>query len=769
MTQDEFSKQYFHHLNKQQREAAQTVDGAILLLAVPGSGKTTVLVTRLGYMIYCRGIAPGSILTMTYTVAATREMQQRFAAMFGSEYADALEFRTINGLSAKVIDYYSRNHGKRQPFELLDNDRELARITGQIYQRINNEYATESTIKDIRTAITYIKNMMLTKEEIESLDLGVPQMPEIYRQYCEELKRRGQMDYDDQMSYALIILNSFPAVLEYFQEKYRFICVDESQDTSRIQHAIIRRLAQKYNNIFMVGDEDQSIYGFRAASPDALMNFRNDYPNARVLLIEHNYRSTNEIVAAANGFVSKNRFRYQKAILPTRGSGLPIQVIDAVDRSTQFKYLFMVAQTCAIETAVLFRNNDSALPLIDMLERSGIPYNCRPFDGVFFSHRIVVDMTDIINFAYDPRASDAFMRVYYKLVSFLTKKAAIFACEQSKLTGKPILEELVRFPELSRSAHESVINLMTLLPMITESDGAKAIRLIWNVVGYGQYVLANKLDPGKFVTLCMLGEKETSPRDLLRRLTELRDIIQNHTNSSSNQVILSTVHSSKGLEYARVFLLDIFDGVLPSKALPDTSSQEEIKAHEEDRRLYYVGMTRAKDELCLFSCRNTDSEFTSEVFRSLPREVIDSASVMSLFKHGLCDRTYSHNEMGLGTVIAQCGYSVLVEYKTGKLQLLTIPQLFEQRDRTVTYEALPISRPKKSPEPTKKKRKDLSVQETDSLLSKATAGRLITHSKYGRGVITNNDGKFVTIRFDKSGRDKKFDLAVAVQNGLIEL
>lgn len=149
MTHTEFEKKYLLNLNKQQREAVQTIDGAILLLAVPGSGKTTVLVTRLGYMIYCRSITPDSILTMTYTVAATKDMQQRFGSMFGREYADALEFRTINGLSAKVIDYYSRNHGKRQPFELLDSDGELSRLVGQIYQKTNNEYATESTIKHI--------------------------------------------------------------------------------------------------------------------------------------------------------------------------------------------------------------------------------------------------------------------------------------------------------------------------------------------------------------------------------------------------------------------------------------------------------------------------------------------------------------------------------------------------------------------------------------------------------------------------------------------
>lgn len=769
MKPEEFSEKFLTHLNKQQREAAQTVNGAILLLAVPGSGKTTVLVTRLGYMVYCANIDPNSILTMTYTVNATKEMKQRFASMFGGEYADALEFRTINGLSAKIIDYYSRNHGKGQPFELLDNDGELARMVGKIYKKLNDEFATESTIKDIRTGITYIKNMMLTKEEIDSLDVGVAQMPEIYNQYCAELKRRGLMDYDDQMSYALMILNSYPAVLEHFQEKYRYICVDESQDTSKIQHAIIRLLAQKYGNIFMVGDEDQSIYGFRAAYPDALMNFSNDYPNAKVLLIEQNYRSTSEIVDVANTFVSKNRFRYKKSIVPTRGNGLPIQVIDAVDRTTQYKYLFTVAQDCEVETAVLFRNNDSALPLIDMLERNDISYNCRQFDGIFFSHRIVVDITDIINFAYDPHDEDTFMRVYYKFGSPLAKKAATYACEQSKLTGKPILEELVKFPELSSYAKEGVINLLTLLPMITEGSGIKAIQLIWNVAGYGQYVITNKLDAGKFITLCMLGENEASPRDLLRRLKELRDIIQNHANSSSNKLLLSTIHSSKGLEYDRVFLLDIFDGTLPSKSAPDASAQDEIKQYEEDRRLFYVGMTRAKNELYLFNCRNTASAFTSEVLSSLPKEVIDADSVMAIFKQDLCDRKYTHKEKGKGTVIAQCGYSVLVEFENNNLQLLAISQLFEQRDTTIKYEVNPKRKSTKSQEKTERKRIGLSAQEIESLLSKVTTCRTVTHSKFGKGVITKNEGTYVTIRFDGAAGEKKFDLVMTVQNGLIEI
>ena len=170
----------------------------------------------------------------------------------------------------------------------------------------------------------------------------------------------------------------------------------------------------------------------------------------------------------------------------------------------------------------------------------------------------------------------------------------------------------------------------------------------------------------------------------------------------------------------------------------------------------------------MFNCRNIDSVFTSEVLRSLPREVIDADSVMSIFKQGLCDRTYTHKDEGKGTVIAQCGYSVLVEYENDKLQLLTLPQLFEQRDTTVTYEAAPKSKSTKTQERMEKKEKGLSAQEKESLLSKVTVGRTVTHIKFGKGVITKTDGSYVTIRFDGATGEKKFDLVMAVQNGLIE-
>ena len=327
MEKTAFETAHMAALNPQQRAAVAAVDGPVLLLAVPGSGKTTVLITRLGYMTEVCGIAPESILTMTYTVAATQEMRARFAARFGDAEAARMEFRTINGVAARIIALYSRMYGRTPP-DLLQSESDTTPLLLQLWQSINHEYAAESTLKELRTAITYIKNMCLTDAELDELETDLENLPELYRAYQQALKARHKMDYDDQLCFALQILNGAPAVAAAFRKRYRYFCVDESQDTSRVQHEIIRVLAQQSGNLFMVGDEDQSIYGFRAAYPQALMDFEKTYPGARVLLMEENYRSREPILAAANRFVARNRYRRPKTIAPTQGAGEPIRVVE---------------------------------------------------------------------------------------------------------------------------------------------------------------------------------------------------------------------------------------------------------------------------------------------------------------------------------------------------------------------------------------------------------------------------------------------------------
>ena len=315
MKHEEFLQKYCTKLNNEQLTAVQSVEGPTLLLAVPGSGKTTVLVTRLGYMLYVKGINPDNILTVTYTTAATSDMKQRFAKLFVQEpssYADRMEFRTINGICVKILEFYCEKYGKTMD-TLITDEQESIRIFRDIYLRHNSDYPTESDISEMRTLITYCKNMCLTDDEIAELgEKEKVKLSEYYRDYTNVLKTNKLMDYDDQLKNAYIVLKKLPQVLEHFRNKYRYICVDESQDTSKIQHMIIQLLAGPDGNLFMVGDEDQSIYGFRAAYPEALLDFEKNYRNATTLVMHTNYRSGKRIVAAADSFINHNRLRHRK-------------------------------------------------------------------------------------------------------------------------------------------------------------------------------------------------------------------------------------------------------------------------------------------------------------------------------------------------------------------------------------------------------------------------------------------------------------------------
>ncbi len=749
MQQQEFDRIYCRKLNPQQLEAVHSVDGPTLLLAVPGSGKTTVLVNRLGYMLHVRGIDPRCILTMTYTVAATAEMRARFAELFGAENAGLMEFCTINGLATRIIDYYARHHGRAEVPKLIENS-EAAAVVAGLYQQISGEYATDSVIKDIRSAITYIKNMMLSRDELETAELGVDNIQQLYQGYQSALRRQGMMDFDDQLGYALTILRRYANVLEHFQDRFPYICVDESQDTSKIQHEIIKLLAKKYKNIFMVGDEDQSIYGFRAAYPAALLDFEHEYAGARILLMEQNYRSTEEIVYAADAFIAKNKSRHPKRLKAVRGSGAQLRLIDCQNRSMQYAWLFEVARSCSRETAILYRNNDSALPLIDLMERRGISYNCKKLEDSFFSHRVVLDIRDMICFAHEPGDTERFMRVYYKMGQPISRVMAEELCAGCRRTGGSILLELER--SMGGDGSEQLRDIMEA---ITLGTAEQAVMHIWKSLKYSAYAAKNGLDAGKYEILCQLARREKNPMDLLRRLDELRQIVQTHVNSPETKLLLSTIHSSKGLEYERVYLADMFDGILPSKKRSECRTEEELIHYEEDRRIFYVGMTRAKDELFFFSCAGRAGEFVNELAARLPREIVDENDVFAPMKKSLRGRIYSHREKGRGTVSAQCVDMLLISYPGQEPELCSLAKLMAERDVSARY----------APAEVKDERSDYeSLPEIN-----VEPGMTLMHKRFGQGKVIAVQNGIAALSFSQEHGTKKIVLATAFKNGILSI
>lgn len=614
MEWQEFERKFPQKLNKQQKEAVQSVEGPVLLLAVPGSGKTTVLVTRLGYMIYAKGIAPEKILTVTYTVAATEDMAARFASLFGTEMADRLTFKTINGICAGIIHTYGRKTG-RTPFALLNDEKVIADTLAKIYQKTERTYATESDLQTVRTLITYIKNSMLTEAEIRELDKTADmKISAIYKEYNTWLREQKLMDYDDQMVYAYTMLQRFPELLRLYQDKFPYLCVDEAQDTSKIQHAIIALLSSRTENLFMVGDEDQSIYGFRAAYPEALLSFEKNHPGAKVLLMEENFRSGAGIVKAADTFIQKNTLRYKKHMRATKDGEEVVKEIAVKTRDDQYRYLAAVAENCAAAqadnvtgashtVAVLYRDHECALPLIDLLERKEIPYRMRNAEISFFTHRTVLDVLNIMKLAMHPKDAETFLQVYYKINTYIRKEDALQIARISETQDISVWNAAVRYHGLSDYTMSSVQNTRMHMQQLLTERGDKAVKRILYYMGYQEYLERCGLKADKIEILRILGSREDSMAELLQRLRELQDILTRKETDYSCNFILSTIHASKGLEYDTVYLMDVTDGILPAQMLknPEKASREERETYEEERRLFYVGATRAKSELYVFT------------------------------------------------------------------------------------------------------------------------------------------------------------------------
>ena len=622
MTWTEFTSRFPIQLNQQQESAVQSVEGPVLLLAVPGSGKTTVLVTRLGYMIFCKGIAPERILTVTYTVAATKDMAERFACRFGAQMAGRLEFRTINGICARVIQYCSWKSG-RTAFSLLTDEKRIAAMLAGIYQRIEHSYPTESDLQNVRTLITFIKNRMLGEEEIRTLEKDAEiQLLRIYKAYNAELREHQLMDYDDQMVYAYTMLQRFPWLREHFQQQYPYICVDEAQDTSKIQHAIIALLASRTENLFMVGDEDQSIYGFRAAYPDALLEFEQHHPGARVLLMEENFRSDASIVRAADRFIQKNTLRHEKHMQPARPQQREIREIPLASRKAQYSYLLKVAEDCTSQTAVLYRDHECSLPLIDLLERNGVPYKMRNADIGFFTNRVVLDICNIIRLAENPLNTELFMQLYYKLGTYLRKQDAQSIADISQLEGLSVWDVALKHGGLNAYTKGKVRAIQTHMRNLRKESAGRAVYRIVEYMGYREYMERSEIKDTKLDILRILADQEDSPRHLVDRLEKLRQVLKEKSSERDCPFILSTIHASKGLEYDSVYLLDVIDGVLPAQIPKDLKKAEkaELEAYEEERRLFYVGITRAKDQLYVFTMKTQHSSFCDELFQRMPKK-----------------------------------------------------------------------------------------------------------------------------------------------------
>lgn len=619
-----FKQRYDIELSRQQERAAQVVDGATLLVAVPGSGKTTVIVARLGYLALERGIAPESIACITYTNAAADEMRTRFSKKFGRpDVAGRITFCTINKLAKDIYEDSCRRKGE-VPRRV--DPKAVRAILLDACRRARGGYVSEGDLVELENAIAYVKNMMLLDdvEAIAGITKGIERFEEILALYQDGLMNHGLMDFDDQILLAFDALDRDRELWWIYRSRFRYWCVDEAQDTSRIQHNLVYRLAGGGGNVFMVGDEDQSIFGYRGAYPKAMLNFKYAYRNAFVLKMERNYRSGEEIVSAARRFISRNTGRIDKAMVADRGGGATVRTLAVESRSAQWQAVHDLALSREGEVAVLFRNNDIAIPLVDRLLRDGLPFAMRRGKRTFFDSAIVRDVRAFFDLAGNPRDADAFMRVYFKAHCFIKRQDAEWAVRKARRGKSDILESLVE--QMSgyrrqRDVERDTANaeeFATLIRGMQSSSPAEALSLL-SRSGYADYLEETGQSSTKLEILKDLAERVASTSELFRRLEELDAFFSKPGRpKNGTRLTLSSVHSAKGLEFDTVIIMDAVDGTFPSTAPSILDrSKDSAATYQEERRLFYVAMTRARNELVLLRPKGERTPFVDEI---VPRE-----------------------------------------------------------------------------------------------------------------------------------------------------
>ncbi|MEF3310405.1 ATP-dependent helicase [Paenibacillus sp. GYB004] len=628
-------------LNEVQQKAVLQTEGPLLLLASPGSGKTTTIIMRIGHLIEGKGVDPSRIKAVTFSRASASDMKERFQRFFPD--LPPVHFSTIHSLAFEVMRIYL--HRKEIPFQIIEGDVDPEEqvqdqdqgdpgaehlplhkkiILRRLFQSINGENITDDQMDELTTYISYIKNKMIPEERWNAVKTDVKQAERILREY-EAFKRSGRpkllVDYDDMLTIANEALERENGLLRSYQQKYDYVLTDESQDTSVVQHAIIEKLVKGHGNLCVVADDDQSIYSWRGAEPSYLLQFKRVHPKAVTLLMEQNYRSTKDIVSVANQFIKRNKDRYNKNMFTRNPAGKPIRVRSLANFADQTKYLVREIQKVEnlTEVAVLYRNNSSSIPLMNEFDRAGIPFYMKDADNRFFSHWVVEDILNFMRMTYTDRRPELLEKIYAKFNGYITKQqmAAVKAFHTNESVFDTLLDrvQLNEYQIKPLKASQETFRQMRGMPprpaiqVIRERLGyEKALEKMCERLGFRKEYLLGILN-----TLEEIADTLQTMEEFASRLKYLESVLKTaKSRKGQNAVTFSTFHSAKGLEFERVYMIDLVEGIIPSaEDLKSGSPERGASLIEEATRLFYVGMTRAKQHLELLTYKERDTEKTT--------------------------------------------------------------------------------------------------------------------------------------------------------------
>ena len=659
-------------LNEWQLEAVKTTNGPLLILAGAGSGKTRVLTYRVAYLINEEKIDPYNVLAITFTNKAAKEMKDRIIGILGFK-ALGIQISTFHSLGVLIVKENYEKAGYKNNFTILDSDDSLTLIK-KILKELNLDPKMYNP-KAIRNQISGTKNQLLTSKEYEKYAMTDFEKVvfKVYQKYENKLLVNNSLDFDDLLMLPIKIFRKYPEVLKHYQERFKYILIDEYQDTNEAQYTFVKMLSAKYKNICVVGDNDQSIYSFRGANYHNILNFEKDYPKCKVIMLEKNYRSTKTILNAANDVIKNNKERKDKNLWTDNELGNKIKYHRALDEKDEAFYVLqevkrLIDQGIKLnDIAVLYRTNAQSRNIEEALLRESIPYRVIG-SFYFYNRKEIKDLISYLKVIYNSNDDISLLRIINvpkrgigdKTIQNLTEKAnslntSLFEAIDS---GKELLfkQTINELKEISEK-----VSLTELIDQILNKSGIK--NELENEKSIEADIRLENLEEFKTITKNYEENKGIASLDEFLNEISLVSDVEEYRNRD-DVITLMTIHSAKGLEFNNVFLIGMEEGIFPHQAAFFDNNEL-----EEERRLCYVAITRAKEKLYIVNAKrrtlygidsvNPPSRFISEInkelleldevkeeFKSSIKRTIDTSIEYKAGEHVL------HDTWGEGVIIS---------------------------------------------------------------------------------------------------------------------
>ena len=591
-------------LNKEQREAVTHIDGPMLVLAGAGSGKTRVLTNRIAYLIE-NGINAENILAITFTNKAAKEMKERVLKLIGSE-ANSIQISTFHSLGLRLLkENYSRL-GYKSNFVILDSDDTLT-VVKKIMKEMNLNPKFYNA-RDIRNKISSAKNELMSPQQYAKLEFD-QNIIKVYEKYSKKLLINNSVDFDDLLLLPIKLFKEYPDVLKHYQDKYKYVLIDEYQDTNEAQYIFSKMLCNNHRNIFVVGDNDQAIYAFRGANFKNILNFEKDYSDCRVILLEENYRSTQNILDAANSVIKHNKQRKDKNLWCNNDVGSKVKYVKTDSDHDECTYVSKTIKELRDngvnyeDMAILYRTNAQSRLIEEEMLKNGIPYKIVG-SFYFYNRKEIKDLLCYLRMINNTDDDVSLLRVINTPKRGIGEKTLENLAQVADINGTSLFEAIdsgkeLKFKELIFSMQKKCENatLTEMVDIVLNDSGMKE-ELSADKSLESEIRLEN-LEEFKSITKSYEEEYGViSLNDFLNEISLVSDISEHQ--DGNNKVNLMTIHAVKGLEFDNVFVIGMEEGIFPHY---NSINEGTMAAIEEERRLCYVAITRAKKNLWMLNAK----------------------------------------------------------------------------------------------------------------------------------------------------------------------